>query len=174
MARELMLLVLKLAAVSAILFIFWQGSLPGLGNFWPGGLEQYWLLWQKPVLRWFYRVLELNADSYNASWQLARGYVLSVIPFAGLMIVAGPPGWRRLSWGVLGLAIIGCWQIATPLMLYLLQSRLGAGRSFFVGIFPVFMFSYSLPLILWVLFSRDRISRWFLRTPFSGKPETTT
>ncbi|MFC1475797.1 hypothetical protein ACFLQW_02195 [Candidatus Zixiibacteriota bacterium] len=174
MIRALVLLVLKLAGISAILFIFWQGSLPGLGTFWPGGLEQYWLSWQKPVLRWFYRVLELNADRYNTSWQLARGYVLSVMPFAGLMIVAGPAKWRRLYWGVLGLAIIGCWQIATPLILYLLQSRLGGGRSFFVGIFPVFMLSYSLPLILWVLFARDRITQWFSRARLAGESETVT
>lgn len=172
MTRALLLLALKLAMVAAVLFIFWQGTLPGLGNFWSGGLEQFWLSWQKPVLRWVYRVLSLDAATYNKSWQLARGYVLSVIPFIGLMIVAGPAGWRRLTWGGLGLAIIGCWQTITPLILYLLRSQLGAGRSFFVGVFPVFMFSYSLPLVLWVLFSRDRIARLFSHRTLPERPET--
>jgi hypothetical protein len=161
MLRILAPLVLKLAVVSAALFVVWQGAAPGLGTFWPGGLEQLWLSWQRPILRWVYGICALDAATYNTSWQLARGYVLSVLPFVALTIVAGPVGWRRLTWGFTGLAIIGCWQLATPPLLYLLRSRLGSGRSFYVGISPVFMFSYALPFVLWVLFSRERVAGWF-------------
>ncbi len=160
MMRVLAPLVLKLAAVSAALFILWQGTLPGNTAFWPGGLEQIWLAWQRPVLRWFYNAMNLDAATYNMSWQLARGYVLSVLPFVALMIVAGPAGWRKAIFGLAGLVIIGCWQIITPPLLYLIRSQLGTGRSFYVGISPVFMFSYALPFVLWVIFSRDKIARW--------------
>ncbi len=170
MVRPVLLFVLKLIAVSLVLFVLWQGAVPGLGSFWPGGLERPWLAWQKAVLRWFYQVLELDASTYNQAWRLARGYVLSVIPFVGLMMAAGPARVRQLlSRGLLGLAIIGCWQVLTPLVLYLLRSQYGGGKSFFVGIFPVFMFSYALPFILWILFSRDRIGRWFSQAKTSDR-----
>ena len=171
MIRILIPLVLKLAAVSAALFVLWLGTFPGVGVFWPGGLEQIWLSWQRPLLRVVYDLLELDADTYNKSWQLARGYVLSVLPFAALMLVAGPRGRRRVGWGLLGVIIIGCWQLMTPPLLYLLRSRLGSGRSFYVGISPVFMFSYALPFVLWVLFSRERITQWFGSTSATNTQE---
>ena len=162
MVRAALLFIAKLVVVSIVLFALWQGSLPGLGEFWSGGMERPWMAWQKTVLLWFYQVFDLEKDAYNQAWRLARGYILSVIPFLGLMIVGGPPGIRRrLWWILLGLAVIGLWQLCTPLILYFLYVKFGGGKSFFVGIFPVFMFSYALPFVLWVVSSRNRIEQWF-------------
>jgi len=164
MARAVMLFVLKLAVVSVVFFLLWKGSLPGGTEFWPGGVEELWFAWQMAVLRWLYGIFHLNAEIFNQAWQLARGYSLSIIPYLGLMVVGGPLKLRgRLLRGLYGLLIIAAWQICTPLILYFLQSTLGEGKSFFVGIFPVFMFSYALPFVLWVVFSRDRIEKWFTK-----------
>ena len=175
MLRAALLLIGKLVLVSIALFVLWQGSVPALGEFWPGGLERPWMAWQKAVLLWFYQVFDLEKDTYNQAWRLSRGYILSVIPFLGLMIVGGPPGIRRrLLWSLLGLAIIALWQLCTPLILYILYGKFGGGKSFFVGIFPVFMFSYALPFILWVVSSRDRIEKWLSdrQTPVPPQPES--
>jgi len=161
MVRAVLLFILKLAIVSAALFILWRGELPGAGAFWPGGVEQFWLAWQMALLRWLHRLLGMNAQTFNDAWLFARGYVLSVVPYLGLMIVGGPLSLReRLVRGLYGLGIIALWQVATPLVLYILRSHYGGGRTFFIGVFPIFMFSYALPFVLWVVLSRGRIEQW--------------
>lgn len=173
MIRAVLLFILKLALVSVALFILWQGELPGAGTFWPGGLEQLWLAWQMAVLRWVYRVFGMNGQTFNDAWLFARGYVLSVIPYLGLMIVGGPTGWRdRLLRGLWGLGVIALWQLITPLILYLLRGQYGGGKSFFIGVFPIFMFSYALPFVLWVVLSRRRIDQWLAQRQAPDAPST--
>ena len=175
MLRAVLLFILKLAAVSLVLFILWQGELPGGEAFWPDGLEGLWLAWQMAVLRWLYRVFGLNAETFNDAWLFARGYVLSVIPFLGLMIAGGPVRLKdRLLRTLYGLAVIGGWQVCTPLVLYVLRSHYGGGKTFFVGVFPVFMFSYALPFVLWVVFSRRRIEQWLAHVRPSPTPSSET
>lgn len=130
--------------------------------------------WEAALLRWLRDLWQLDGNLLNQSWVLMRGQTMSVIPYLVLMVVLGSRKLlRRLIGGGAGLAAIGLWQVLTPLVLYGLAQLSSSERVFFVGIFPLFMLSYSLPFVLWLVFSRDRLHDLFSKTTMDRKERST-
>jgi hypothetical protein len=151
MKEKLWLFIVKFILVSAPLFLLWH---------WKG--EGWYLVFLNHLYSYlFVKILGMNilffappADIFN-----------SLIPFVSLMIITREIKPKpRLSRLALGLSIMIVWHLVLTEVVYLLHDAQGVpSRAYERLSVPFYIFSETMPFVLWVLFAHKQVAGLFLR-----------
>jgi hypothetical protein len=147
MREKLWIFIAKFLLVSIPLFALW---------YWKG--EDGYLVF----LNYALTLLLIKIAGFHLPYFPAPKDIFNnLIPFISLMLITcGLPGKKRLIWLVEGLLILIGWHMLLTEVVYLLGVDSPTYEKFSV---PLYLFSETLPFILWVLFARRQVAGLFLQ-----------
>ena len=143
MWRTLLWFILKLAIASLALYAFWEWR----------GQAAYALLfrWLAPPI---YRLVGIELASLRGAVDVVGERFYNLLPFLSLMAAMWGIGWKRRLWGtVAGLAVIIAWHVTFPVIVRAIISAHRLDPTAYIELSPWFLFSDSLPLLLWIVIS---------------------
>ena len=147
MKEKLWVFIAKFLLISIPLFFLW---------YWKG--EDAYLVFLNYVLTF----LLIKIAGFNLPYFPAPKDIFNnLIPFVSLMLITrGIPNRKRVLWLAEGLLILIGWHMVITEMVYFLGVDSVAYERFSV---PLYLFSETLPFILWIIFARRQVSGLFLR-----------
>lgn len=151
MKEKLWLFIVKFLLVSVPLFALWH---------WKG---QEWYL---VSLNHLLTLLLIKIAGFNIQYFPAPVDIFNnLIPFVSLMIITREIKLKtRLSRLILGLLILIVWHMVLTQAVYLLHDEYGVPSQAYEKLsVPLYLFSGTLPFVLWILFARKQVSGLFLR-----------
>ncbi len=157
MKEKLWLFTVKFILISAPLFALWH---------WKG---QDWYL---VCLDWFLKLLLIKIAGFNIQffpWPV--DIFNNLIPFISLMIITRDINLKtRLSQLAWGLLILIVWHMILTEAVYLLHDEYGVPSKIYEKLsVPLYLFSETLPFVLWILFARKQMTGLFLRRRNANK-----
>ena len=151
MKEKLWIFILKFVLVSVPLFTLW---------YWKG--EDYYLI----ILNYTLTFLLIQLAGFNLQYFPAPKDIFNnLIPFISLMIITrGIRLKKRLYWLAGGLLILIGWHMVLTEIVYFLNEKYTIdSQAYDKFTVPFFLFSETLPFILWIIFTRRQISGLFSR-----------
>ncbi|MGB8657474.1 MAG: hypothetical protein WCE90_06770 [Candidatus Zixiibacteriota bacterium] len=151
MKEKLWLFITKFLLISVPLFLLWH---------WKG--QSYYLIFLNQTLTLILiKVAGFDIQGFPAPVDIFN----NLIPFVSLMaITRGMPlkvRLSRLGWGLL--ILIG-WHMILTEIVYLMYSKEGVPLPSYEKLsVPIYLFSETLPFLLWILFARKQVAGLFLR-----------
>jgi len=161
MKEKLWLFIVKFSLASVVLFALWYftGALERRG----APQEPGWYLMFLNHLMSFLliKVAGLNIRYFPAP----KPVLLNLIPFISLMIITMDIKWKtRLYKLVLGLVILIGWHMLLTMLVYLLHEGYQMPAQAYEKLsVPLYLFSGTLPFILWILFASRQVAGLFFR-----------
>jgi hypothetical protein len=161
MREKLWLFIAKFVLASLILFALWYftGALERRGaNQEPG----WYLMFLNHLMSFLLiKVAGLNIQYFPAP----KPILLNLIPFISLMIITKDIEWKaRLYKLILGLVILIGWHMLLTMLVYLLHDEPGVPSPIYEKLsVPLYLFSGTLPFILWILFASRQVAWLFSR-----------
>ncbi len=164
MKEKLWLFIAKFILISALLFVFWHltGALERTGTSTPFGEPGWYLMFLNYVLS----LLLIKLAGFNIQYFPApKPVLLNLIPFVSLMIITRGIKLKirvsRLTWGLL--ILIG-WHLVMTMAVYLLHEGYHVPSQAYEKLsVPLYLFSGTLPFILWILFANKQVAGLFVR-----------
>jgi len=139
--------IVKFIWVSGPLFVLW---------YWKGQ-DQYLVLFNYALTFLLIKTAGFNLQYFPAPKDIFN----NLIPFISLMLITrGIPSRKRVIWLVEGLLILIGWHMVLTEVVYFLGVDSPTYDKFSV---PIYLFSETLPFILWILFARRQVAGLFLR-----------
>jgi len=151
MKEKLWLFVLKFIVISIPLFALWH---------WKG---QDWYL---VLLNHLLTLLLIEIAGFNILYFPAPVDIFNnLIPFVSLMIITKEIKLKaRLSRLALGLLILIVWHMILTEAVYLLHEGYQITSEAYEKLsVPLYLFSETLPFVLWIIFARKQVAGLFLR-----------
>jgi hypothetical protein len=161
MREKLWLFIAKFVLVSLVLFALWYftGALERRGAFQEPG---WYLMFLNHVMSFLLiKVAGLNIQYFPAP----KPILLNLIPFVSLMIITKDIKWKtRLYKLALGLVILIGWHMVLTMLVYLLHEGYQMPAQAYEKLsVPLYLFSGTLPFILWILFASRQVAGLFSR-----------
>jgi len=151
MKEKLWLFIVKFILISAPLFALWH---------WKG--QDWYLVFLDHLYRWLF----IEMAGFNIRFFAAPVDIFNnLIPFVSLMIITKEFKLKtRLSRLVWGLLILIVWHMVLTEAVYLLHDDYGVpSKSYEKLSVPLYLFSETLPFVMWILLARKQIAGLFLR-----------
>lgn len=151
MKEKLWIFILKFVLVSVPLFTLW---------YWKG--EDYYLV----ILNYSLTFLLIKLAGFNLQYFPAPKDIFNnLIPFISLMIITRRILLKkRLLWLGGGLLILIGWHMALTEIVYFLNEKYTIDSQAYDKLsVPFFLFSETLPFVLWIIFARRQVAGLFLR-----------
>jgi hypothetical protein len=151
MKEKLWVFILKFVLVSVPLFTLW---------YWKG--EDCYLV----ILNYTLTFLLIKLAGFNLQYFPAPKDIFNnLIPFISLMIITrGILLKKRLLWLAGGLLILIGWHMVLTEIVYFLNEKYTVDSQAYDKLsVPFFLFSETLPFILWIIFARRQIAGLFSR-----------
>ena len=147
MREKLWIFIVKFLLISIPLFALW---------YWKG--EDGYLVF----LNYALTLLLIKIAGFNIPYFPAPKDIFNnLIPFITLMLITrGIPSRKRVLWLAEGLLILIGWHMVLTEVVYFLGVDSPTYEKFSV---PLYLFSETLPFILWILFARKQVAGLFLR-----------
>ncbi|MCK4404467.1 MAG: hypothetical protein KAW02_05185 [candidate division Zixibacteria bacterium] len=163
MKEKLWLFVVKFIAVSALLFVFWHftGALEGAGTSALSGKPGWYLIFLNHVMSF----LLIKIAGFNIlCFPAPKPMLINLIPFVSLMIITrGIKLKTRITQIMGGLLILIIWHMILTEAVYLLLDCRDTSPAYEKLSVPLYLFSGTLPFVLWILFARKQMAGLFLR-----------
>lgn len=150
MKEKLWVFIAKFVVVSLILFAFW---------YWKG--QSYYI----KILDGFLTVVLINLLGLNIEYfSYPVDIFNNLLPFVSLMIITRDIKFKKriskLGWGLL---ILILWHIVLSQAIYLLHDQYQKASELYEKLsVPLYLFSESLPFLLWILFVRKQVAELFI------------
>ena len=151
MKEKLWIFILKFGLISVPLFVLW---------YWKG--EDYYLV----VLNYTLTFLLIKLAGFNLQYFPAPKDIFNnLIPFISLMIITrGIRYKKRLLWLAEGLLILIGWHMVLTEIVYFLNEKYTIDSQAYDKLsVPFFLFSETLPFILWIIFAKRQVAGLFLK-----------
>ena len=151
MKEKLWIFILKFGLISVPLFVLW---------YWKG--EDYYLV----VLNYTLTFLLIKLAGFNLQYFPAPKDIFNnLIPFISLMIITrGIHYKKRLLWLAEGLLILIGWHMVLTEIVYFLNEKYTIDSQAYDKLsVPFFLFSETLPFILWIIFAKRQVAGLFLK-----------
>jgi hypothetical protein len=151
MREKLWLFIVKFILISAPLFVLWH---------WKG--EGLYLVFLNHLYGWlFIKLAGFNIEFFAPPVDIFN----NLIPFVSLMIITrGIKPKTRLYHLALGLSIMILWHLILTQVVYLLHDARGVPSPAYEKLsVPFYLFSETLPFVLWILFARRQVAGLFSR-----------
>ncbi|NIN00559.1 MAG: hypothetical protein GTO24_21485 [candidate division Zixibacteria bacterium] len=151
MREKLWLFIGKFILISVPLFALWHWK----------GQDSYLILFNHLLTFLLIKLAGLGIQYFPAPTDIFN----NLIPFVSLMIITrGIELKTRLSRAAWGLLILIGWHMVLTMAVYLLHEGYGiTGRAYEKLSVPLYLFSETLPFVLWILFARRQMAGLFLR-----------
>jgi len=151
MREKLWLFVVKFLLVSVPLFALWHWK----------GQDAYLVFINHLLTLLLIKIAGFNIQYFPAPVDIFN----NLIPFVSLMIITGGIKLKnRVLWMGWGLLILIFWHMILTEGVYLLHEEYGVtSRSYEKLSVPLYLFSETLPFLLWILFARKQVAGLFLR-----------
>jgi hypothetical protein len=164
MREKLWLFIVKFVLASALVFAFWRltGALEGTGGSARSSEPGWYLVFLNHVMSF----LLIKLAGFNIQYFPApKPILLNLIPFVSLMIITREIELKtRLSRLVWGLLILIGWHMVLTMAVYLLHEGYGITSKAYEKLsVPLYLFSGTLPFILWILFASKQVAGLFIR-----------
>jgi hypothetical protein len=151
--RTLLWFVVRLIAVSVVLFLLWEWKLYV-------GYAMLFHTVAKPI----YALIGVQLSTMQEPISLVAARFYNVIPFISLLVASWGLTWkRRLLGACVGLAAILVWHLAFPLIVRGIIASYGLGPTAYQRLSPWFLLSDALPLILWAVIAYPALAMLFER-----------
>ena len=151
MKEKLWLFIVKFLLISVPLFAIWHWK----------GQDWYLILFNHLLTLLLIKIAGFNIQYFPAPVDIFN----NLIPFASLMVIT--KGFKlktrlsRLAWG---LSILIVWHMILTEAVYLLHEDYQITSQAYEKLsVPLYLFSETLPFILWILFARKQVAGLFLR-----------
>jgi len=149
MKEKLWIFIAKFVAVSLILFAFW---------YWKGQYLYISIL-DNSLYFFFYTLLGVNSD-----FSFPKDIFNNLIPFVALMVITRGMKFKtkisKLGWGLLILILE---HIILSKVIYLLYPEPGMESKWYEKVsVPLYLFSETLPFLLWILFAQKQVVDLFM------------
>ncbi len=147
MKEKLWIFIIKFVLISFPLFVLW---------YWRG--EDYYLVLLDHVLTFLLiKIAGLNLEYFPAPKDIFN----NLIPFVSLMVITrGILYKKRLLWLAEGLLILIGWHMILTEIVYIMGVESPIYVKFSV---PLYLFSETMPFLLWVLFARKQVAGLFTK-----------
>ncbi len=147
MREKLWIFIAKFLLISVPLFALW---------YWKG--EEAYLVFLNYALTFLLiKIVGFNLPYFPAPKDIFN----NLIPFISLMLITRSiPNKKRVVWLVEGLLILIGWHMVLTEVVYFLGVDSITYERFSV---PLYLFSETLPFILWILFARRQVAGLFLQ-----------
>ncbi len=157
MKEKLWLFIVKFVLISLPLFALWHWK----------GQDSYLILFNYLLTFLLIKLAGLNIQYFPAPVDIFN----NLIPFVSLMIITREIKLEtRLSWLGWGLLILIGWHIVLTMAVYLLHEGYQITSQAYEKLsVPLYLFSETLPFILWILFARRQVAGLFLRRKKTAK-----
>ncbi len=151
MREKLGWFIVKFILISVPLFILWHWK----------GEERYLILFNHLLTLLLIKVAGFDIRYFPAPVDIFN----NLIPFVSLMIITKQMKLQnRLFRIALGLSILILWHMILTELVYLLHDEYGvSSRAYEKLSVPLYLFSETLPFMLWILFARKQVAGLFLR-----------
>ena len=161
MKEKLWLFIVKFILGSVLLFALWYftGALERRGTYQEPG---WYLMFLNQVMSFLLiKVAGLNIQYFP----VPKPVLLNLIPFVSLMIITSEIKLKtRLYKLTLGLLILIGWHVVLTMAVYLLHEGYQITSQAYEKLsVPLYLFSETLPFLLWILFARKQVAGLFLR-----------
>jgi hypothetical protein len=161
MREKLWLFIVKFVLASVLLFALWYFT--GASKFEGANQKPGWyLMFLNHVMSFLLiKVAGLNIQYFPAP----KPILLNLIPFVSLMIITKEIKWKtRLYKLALGLVILIGWHMVLTMLVYLLHEGYEMPAQAYEKLsVPLYLFSGTLPFILWILFDSRQVAGLFSR-----------
>ena len=151
MKEKLWLFIIKFMLVSVPLFALWHWK----------GQDQYLILFNHLLTFLLITIAGFNIQYFPAPVDIFN----NLIPFVSLMIITKEFKLKtrlsRLAWGLL--ILIGWHMILTEAVYLLHEGYQMTSQAYQKLSVPLYLFSETLPLVLWVFFALKQVAGLFLR-----------
>ncbi|MCK4225002.1 MAG: hypothetical protein KAX39_07460 [candidate division Zixibacteria bacterium] len=163
MKEKLWLFIVKFIVVSVLLFVFWHltGALEPTGTSVPSGKPGWYLMFLNHVMSF----LLIKMAGFNIlCFPAPKPMLINLIPFISLMIITrGIKLKTRIFQIVGGLLILIIWHMILTEAVYLLLDCKATSPAYEKFSVPLYLFSGTLPFVLWIVFARKQVVGLFLR-----------
>ena len=151
MREKLWLFAVKFILISIPLFALWYWKVQ----------DWYLILFNHLLTLLLIKIAGLNILYFPAPKDIFN----NLIPFVSLMIITRGFDLKirlaRLLWGLL---ILMVWHIMLTQAVYLMHDQAGVASPAYEKLsVPLYLFSETLPLVLWIVFARRQVAGLFLR-----------
>lgn len=151
MKEKLWVFIIKFLLLSVPLFALWH---------WKG--QTYYLVFLQQVLTLLLiKILGLSVKGFPAPVDIFN----NLIPYVSLMIITrGIRLKTRITWLAGGLLILIAWHMILTEAIYVIYLKYQIDSQAYEKLsVPLFLFSETLPFLLWILFARKQVAGLFLR-----------
>ena len=131
-----------------------------LGYIWFSGLQRSYPFIIDPLASWFFKLVGVK------KWWLSLTveHFTNLIPYLGLILAS--PGffknWKHTLTALLGgLAVLVAVHILMSAAMYYIVGEYGMSKSAYKIIVPIYLVNDALPLILWLVFYPELLSKLF-------------
>jgi hypothetical protein len=151
MKEKLWVFIVKFLLISGPLFGLWL---------WKG--QTYYLVFLKHALTLI--VIKI-AGFHVRGFPFPAPIFINLIPFISLMVITrGIRLKTRITWLAGGLLILIAWHMILTEAIYIIYLKYQIDSQAYEKLsVPLFLFSETLPFLLWILFARKQVAGLFLR-----------